>query len=101
MKKRSSRNGNKFSGKIKTEHSIIEGLFDILNVISSFDEIHSIMPGKIMRRGGSLKATINLTIPTQTGWKAIGKYKGSTQDFFIVTNKPEEVKNKFNILKNH
>ena len=45
-----------------------------------------------MRRGASLpKPVINLTIRTNTGWKAVGKSKGSTQDLFIVTDVPDEV----------
>ena len=92
MKKRASRNGEKFFGKIKTEHAIIEGLYELLNVLAAKKEIQSIIPGRIMRRGSSLpKAVINLTIRTHTGWKAVGKSKGSTQDLFIVTDVPDEV----------
>ncbi len=93
MKKRTSRNGNSFQGKIKTEHTIIEGLYDILQYLANVPEIQSIIPGKIMRRGSSTPhPSIKLTITTPTGWKAIGKSKGSMQDFFIVTDKPEVVK---------
>ena len=92
MKKRASRNGEKFFGKIKTEHAIIEGLYDLLNTLAAKKEIQSIIPGRIMRRGSSLpKPVINLTIRTNTGWKAVGKSKGSTQDLFIVTDVPDEV----------
>ena len=92
MKKRASRNGEKFFGKIKTEHAIIEGLYDLLNTLAAQDEIQSVIPGRIMRRGASLpKPAIHLTIRTPTGWKAVGKSKGSTQDLFIVTDVPDEV----------
>ena len=92
MKKRSSKNGQKFSGKIKTEHAIIEGLYEILAALTMFDAVHSIIPGRIMRRGSSQPlASLGLTIKTPTGWKAIGKSKGSQQDFFIVTDEPEEI----------
>lgn len=92
MKKRASRNGEKFFGKIKTEHAIIEGLYDLLNALAAKKEIQSIIPGRIMRRGASLpKPAIHLTIRTGTGWKAVGKSKGSVQDLFIVTGVPDEV----------
>lgn len=92
MKKRSSKNGAKFNGKIKTEHTILEGLYDLLQEMVKSDFIHSIIPGRIKIRGSSTpKPTINLTIPTTSGWKAIGKCKGVTQELFIVTNQPDEV----------
>ncbi|MBN2145459.1 MAG: metal-binding protein [Candidatus Aureabacteria bacterium] len=96
MKKRSARNGVSFKGKIKTEHAIIEGLFDKLQILASWDEVHSVIPGRIMRRGSALPhPTLTLTIPTSSGWKALGKSKGSTQEIFIITNEPETVRNKF------
>ncbi len=99
MKKRSTRNGTNFFGKIKTEHSIVRGLYDILQQLAAIKEIKSIIPGQIRRRGSSSKAVFNITIPTATGWKAIGKVKGSTQDFFIVTDEPDivndQIKSKF------
>ena len=100
MKKRASRNGEKFFGKIKTEHTILEGLYEPLNALASREEIQSIIPGRIMRRGASLpRPVINLTIRTATGWKAVGKSKGSVQDLFIVTDKPDEVENFIKGLK--
>ena len=100
MKKRASRNGEKFFGKIKTEHAIIEGLYEPLNVLASRPEIQSIIPGRIMRRGASLpRPAIHLTIRTATGWKAVGKSKGSVQDLFIVTDVPEEVEKMVRELK--
>lgn len=93
MKKRASREGVSFNGKIKTEHSIVNGLFDILKNLSELKEIKSIIPGQIMRRGKSTKPEINLTIRTNSGWKAIGKCNGATQNFFIVTDDPDIVYN--------
>jgi hypothetical protein len=99
MKKRASRNGVKFGGKIKTEHSIVEGLFEPLQSLAQFPEVHSIIPGRIMRRGSALaKSTITFTIPTTSGWKALGKSKGSTQEIFIVTDQPDAVKKKWNAM---
>lgn len=91
MKKRSSRNGSHFAGKIKTEHTIVEDFFELLQHLVSYDEIGSIIPGRIMRRGGSVKTEIKLTIPTSSGWKALGKSRGVTQEFFIVTDHPQKI----------
>ena len=96
MKKRSSKHGVKFGGKIKTEHSIVEGLFEPLQKLAAFPEVHSIIPGRIMRRGSSLpRPAITFTIPTASGWKALGKSKGSTQEIFIVTDQGEALKKKW------
>lgn len=99
MKHRTTKNGTNFLGKIKTEHSIIEGLYDLLEDLASWPEINSIIPGRIMRRGSSQpNPTIAITIPTQTGWKAVGKSKGSVQDFFIITDTPDVVAQKIKAL---
>ena len=96
MKKRASKQGVNFGGKIKTEHSIVEGLFEPLQALAAFPEVHSIIPGRITRRGSSLPhSTIVFTIPTASGWKALGKCKGSTQEVFIVTNQREILKKKW------
>jgi hypothetical protein len=94
MKKRSSRNGATFGRKIKTEHSIVPGLFELLQELAGWEEIASIIPGRIMRRGNTKRAEIRLTIPTQSGWKALGKSKGATQELFIVTGDPDAVRRK-------
>ncbi len=95
MKKRASRNGISFGGKIKTQHTILEGLYDKLKEIAAFDEIKSIIPGRIMRRGKSKnEASIEITIPTASGLKALGKSHGATQELFIVTNHPDIVRQK-------
>jgi hypothetical protein len=96
MKKRSSKNGVRFGGKIKTEHTIVEGLYEKLQELAAWDEVHSIIPGRIMRRGSSLPyPTITLTIPTSSGWKALGKSKGSTQEIFIITDDPVALQRRF------
>ena len=93
MKKRTSRQGVKFGGKIKTEHTIIQGLLEPLQRLAECPAIKSIIPGRIQHRGSSgSRPQIRLSIPTATGWKAIAKVQGTTQELFIVTDSPDVVK---------
>lgn len=100
MKKRSTKYGIDYFGKIKTQHTIIEGLRDILQKIALIDEIKSVIPGRISQRGNSeRKSSITITTPTQSGLKALGKSNGTTQELFIVTNEPDIVREKMNKIK--
>ncbi len=81
-----------FGGKVKTEHSIIQGLMPLLQQLAAVAGVKSVVPGRIMRRGKAQpQATVTLTVRTATGWKAQGKSKGSVQELFIVTAEPEAV----------
>ena len=53
MKKRSSKQGFHFGGKIKTEHTIVPGLFEKLQKLAAIEGIKSIIPGRIKPKGSS------------------------------------------------
>lgn len=78
--------------RLKVEHSIIENLRKVLEeLLESAPEIASIIPGeikKVRKARGPVK--IRLTIPTQTGWKAIALSAGSRQELFINTKLSKE-----------
>lgn len=78
--------------RLKVEHSIIEGLRKVLeNLLAAVPEIASIIPGdikKVRKARGAIK--IRVTIPTQTGWKAIALSAGARQELFINTRLEKE-----------
>lgn len=74
-------------GKLKIEHSIIDGLRPVLErLLDHNPEIRSIIPGVIRPvRDAKGKPTIRVTVPTTNGWKAIGLSAGARQELFIST----------------
>jgi hypothetical protein len=74
-------------GKLKIEHSIIDGLRPVLErLLGNNPEIRSIIPGVIRRvRDARGKPTIRVTVPTTNGWKAIALSAGARQELFIST----------------
>lgn len=74
-------------GKLKIEHSILEGLREILErLLAQNPEIRSVIPGVIRPvrdARGSVK--IRVTVPTANGWKAIALSAGARQELFIST----------------
>lgn len=78
-------------GRLKIEHSIIEGLRPALERMLWHEEIRSIIPGVIRQvRDAKDPVRIRVTVPTQNGWKAIGLSAGSRQELFISTDLPKE-----------
>lgn len=79
--------------RLKIEHSIIEGLRHILDVLlASNPEIRSVIPGVIRPvRDAKGRVRIRITVPTHNGWKAIALSAGARQELFISTawGKPE------------
>jgi len=71
--------------RLKIEHSIIGGLRAVLeDLLERTPEIASIIPGeirKVRKARGPVK--IRVTIPTQTGWKAIALASGARQELFV------------------
>ena len=61
-------------GKLKVEHSIIDGLRPVLEaMLRSNPEIKSVIPGVIRPvRDVRGKIRLRVTTPTQTGWKVLG-----------------------------
>jgi hypothetical protein len=79
-------------GKLKIEHSIIDGLRPVLErLLGSNDDIRSIIPGVIRPvRDAKGPPTIRLTVATTNGWKAIALSGGARQELFISTTWSKE-----------
>src|ERR1700685_3175679 len=74
-------------GKLKIEHSIIDGLRPVLeHILKHNPEIRSIIPGVIRPvRDAKGQPAIRVTVPTTNGWKAIALSAGARQELFIST----------------
>ena len=81
------------SSKLRYEHALIEGLRPVLESIAPWEEIHSIIPGRIKPTRGS-KRQIRLEIKyfTGTGLKALAKTGTAVQEVFFVTANPQVVR---------
>ena len=79
-------------GRLKIEHSIIDGLRPILeDLLDQNPVIRSIIPGVIRPvRDAKGEAKIRLTVPTTNGWKAIALSAGARQELFISTALPKD-----------
>ena len=74
-------------GKLKIEHSIIDGLRPVLEqVLRKSSEIRSIIPGVIRPvRDAKGRPSIRITVATTNGWKAIALSGGARQELFVST----------------
>ncbi len=83
----------KLQGKLKVEHSIIDGLRrQIERLIAGNPEIRAVIPGVIRPvRDAKGDVKIRITVPITNGWKAIALSAGARQELFISTTltKPE------------
>lgn len=79
-------------GKLKIEHSIIDGLRPVLEaLLRDNPEIKSVIPGVIRPvRDARGKLRVRVTTPTQTGWKAIAFSAGARQEIFLNTSLSRE-----------
>ena len=86
MRLRANRN------RLKIEHSIIDGLRDVLEeMLEAEDRIRSIVPGVIRKgRDAKGKVEIGVTVPVVNGWKAIALASGARQELFISTDLKKE-----------
>jgi hypothetical protein len=80
-------------GKLKIEHSIIDGVRDLLRRL--LDEnpqtIRSVIPGVIRQvRDARGPVKVRVTVPTTNGWKAIALSAGARQELFISTDLSKE-----------
>ncbi len=75
-------------GKLKIEHSIIDGLRPVLErLLKNSPEIRSVIPGVIRPvRDARGLPVIRVTVPTTNGWKAIALSAGARQELFISTD---------------
>jgi hypothetical protein len=78
----------KVQGKLKIEHSIIDGLRDVLEtMLDSEERIRSIIPGVIKPvKDAKGKVEIRVTVPVVNGWKAIALAAGARQELFVSTD---------------
>jgi hypothetical protein len=77
----------KVQGKLKVEHSILDGVRDVLErLLSGNAAIRSVIPGVIRPvRDAKGEVRIRVTVPTANGWKAIAFSAGARQELFIST----------------
>lgn len=75
-------------GKLKIEHSIIDGLRPVLErLLRDEAQIRSVIPGVIRPvRDAKGEPVIRVTVPTTNGWKAIALSSGARQELFISTS---------------
>ena len=79
-------------GKLKVEHSIIEGLRPVLEaLLAQYPEIRSVIPGVIRPvRDARGALRLRVTTPTPTGWKGIALAAGARQEVFFNTGLDRE-----------
>ena len=79
-------------GKLKIEHSIIDGLRPVLvRLLRDNPEIRSVIPGVIRPvRDAKGLPTIRITVATSNGWKVIALSAGARQELFISTELSKE-----------
>jgi hypothetical protein len=76
-------------GKLKIEHSIIDGVRELLQRLLAENPatIRSVVPGVIRPvRDARGKVRVHVTVPTTNGWKAIALSAGARQELFISTS---------------
>ena len=74
--------------KLKIEHSIIDGVRDLLEQLLANHpaEVRSVVPGVIRQvRDAKGPVRVRVTVPTTNGWKAIALSAGARQELFIST----------------
>jgi hypothetical protein len=79
-------------GRLKVEHSIIDGVRDLLErLLARHAEVRSVIPGVIRPvRDAKGEVRVRITVPTSNGWKAIALSAGARQELFISTSYTRE-----------
>jgi hypothetical protein len=75
-------------GKLKIEHSIIDGVKDVCRRLleENPSTVRSVIPGVIRQvRDARGPVKMHVTVPTTNGWKAIALSAGARQELFIST----------------
>ena len=77
----------KAQGKLKVEHSIIDGVRALLEtLLADNPQIRSVIPGVIRPvRDAKGSVKVRITVQTMNGWKAIALSAGARQELFIST----------------
>lgn len=80
-------------GKIKQEHTIIQGLRLQLDRLAQLDEVITITPGPIrhVRSRAQPGCLLRYQSPTSTGIKCVAKTGRTVQEVYVVTNDPDAV----------
>jgi hypothetical protein len=78
--------------KLKIEHSIIDGVRDLLErLLADNPEVRAVIPGVIRPvRDARGPVKVRVTVPTTNGWKAIALSAGARQELFISTTLGKE-----------
>lgn len=82
------------NSKIKTEHSMIKGLFSFLEKLESLEEIQGIIPGLIKKSKSNSTLEIRVQYITSSGLKCLAKSDCAVQELFFVSSDPEVLKSK-------
>ena len=79
-------------GKLKVEHSIIDGVRELLErLLDAEAQIRAVVPGIIRPvRDARGPVRVHITVPTVNGWKAIALSSGARQELFISTTLTKE-----------
>lgn len=80
-------------GKLKIEHSIIDGVRDMLRRLleENPQTIRTVIPGVIRQvRDARGPVKVHVTVQTTNGWKAIALSSGARQELFISTGLAKE-----------
>ncbi len=79
-------------GKIKHEHSMLEGLGDLLRELTEgCPGVQRVVPGRIHRRRGKGPAFFKVQYPTPAGLKCLYLRGGATQEVFLVGSELADV----------
>lgn len=85
------------SGKIKRQHSIIKGLYKLLQSIEPWEEIQSIIPGRISPSTNITHLYLTIQYATTSSVKCLAKGDG-VQEVFLITSQPEKLIEKLKLL---
>ena len=84
------------NGKIKLEHHILEGLGKYLADMAEWEEVESIIPGRISRHNkGRGSKGLFLKYKTLSGYKLLYKNGTSVQEVFVVCSDYEAFEERF------
>ena len=88
--------GRRRSGKLKVEHHLLEGLDKLIGGIAQWEEVESIIPGRIVRQNkGRGSKGLFLKYRTTSGYKLLYKNGTSVQEVFVVCKDYEAFEKRF------
>ena len=88
--------GRRRSGKLKVEHHLLEGLDKLIGGIAQWEEVESIIPGRIVRQNkGRGSKGLFLKYRTMSGYKLLYKNGTSVQEVFVVCKDYEAFEKRF------